>query len=150
MADASYIILVVNITILLIATISTLIYLLSIILVRRFHTTTNILTGNVCLASIVCSLFWIVFIVLSGFYSTILIQSTFWCIFSSYFQVMVNCLIVHSFAMITINRFLTITYPNKRFFKRQAWSFILSITQWIVAIILPLPHLILSVQVSAN
>jgi hypothetical protein len=150
MTDAFRIILVVNVVLLLIGTILTLIYLLPIILIRRFHTTTNILTGNVCLVTAICCLFWIMFNVISGFYPTLLISSTFSCILESYCQVMINCLVVYSFAIITINRYLTIINPNKRFFKRQAWPFISSAVQWIIAIVLPLPLLIRCVPVSTH
>ncbi|CAF1071050.1 unnamed protein product [Adineta steineri] len=44
--------------------------------------------------------------------------------------------------MITINRFLTIKYPNKRFFQRRTWPFISSGIQWIISILIPVPYLI--------
>jgi len=150
MAETFRIILIVNIVLLLIGAILTLCYLLPIVLVRRFHTTNNILTGNVCLVSIICCLFWMAYNVISGFYPSLLIQSTFSYIFSSYFGVLVNGLLVYSLAVITINRFLTIKYPTTRFFKRQAWPFISSVIQWIIAIILPIPLLILCDQVSTS
>jgi len=150
MANTYRILTIVNVILLMIAIISTLIYLVSIILVRRFHTAGNILTGNVCLTSIVCSLFWIIFNVISGFYPMLMIQPAFLFIFSSYFQVLFSCLLVYSIAMVTINRFLTIKYQNKRFFKKQAWPFSSSIVQWIVAIIVPLPLFAFSYQVSPS
>ena len=48
MVDAYEVIYLANVVILLIATVLTIFYLLPIIFVRRFHTATNILTGNVC------------------------------------------------------------------------------------------------------
>jgi hypothetical protein len=79
MVDAYEVIYLANVVILLIVTVLIIIYLLPIILVRRFHTATNILTGNVCLTSIITSLFWIVYNTLSVFYQTVLIQSTAAC-----------------------------------------------------------------------
>jgi len=148
MIDIAYIIVIINIINLTLVAISTLIYLLTIIFVRRFHNSINILTGNVCLISVICALFWIMYNVLSVFYQTILIQSIVWCFISSYFQQLINCLLIYSLTMVTINRFLTINYPNKIFFKTKTWSFVSSIVQWIFAISLCIPHLILSVQVS--
>ncbi|UJR17387.1 hypothetical protein I4U23_004282 [Adineta vaga] len=144
------IICILNIIILLNGTILMLIYLLSIILIRRFHTATNILTGNFCLTGIVCGSYWIVYDVLSSFYSNIIFRSIISCIVTSYLPIMVNCLMIHALAMITFNRFFTVTYPNKKRFKEQTWSFMSIIVQWIVAIILPLPHLILSFQACQN
>jgi len=150
MVDAFRIVLIVNIILLVIAALSTLIYLIPIILIQHFHTAANILTGNVCLACIVCCVFWIISNVISGFYPSLLMKFTISLIFSSYFQLLVNCSVVYSLTIITINRFLTINYPQKRFFKRQAWPFISSVVQWIIAVILPLPHLIIYIQVSTN
>jgi hypothetical protein len=142
--------LIVNISLLLITIILTLIYLFSITFVRRFHTTTNILTGNFCLSGMICCLFWIVFDVLSGFYSTILDKSIISCILTQYSSLIVNCLLVYSLALITIDRFFIVIYPSKRLFKKRSWSFILLGIQWILAIILTLPHLIFSFKVNIN
>jgi hypothetical protein len=146
----THIILIVNTTILLIVIILALIYLSLILLVQRFHTINNILTGNFCLAGIVCCLFWAIYDVLSGFYPTILFNSITACILIQYLSVTVNCLVVYSISMITLNRFLTIIYPNKRFFKRRACALILSAVQWMIATVLPLPYLVLSVQVNIS
>jgi hypothetical protein len=146
----THIILIVNTTILLIVIILALIYLSLILLVQRFHTINNILTGNFCLAGIVCCLFWAIYDVLSGFYPTILFNSITACILIQYLSVTVNGLVVYSISMITLNRFLTIIYPNKGLFKRRAWALILSAVQWMIAIILPLPYIVVSVQVNIS
>jgi hypothetical protein len=142
------IIVIANVTVIVIAAITALIHLLTIILVPRFHTVSNILIGNVLVATIVCAFFWIASGLISDFYPALMLQSTFAYIFSSYSQVMINCILVYSIAMISINRFWTIKYPTKRFFKRRAWPFISLIVQWIAAIILPLPIRFFCFQVS--
>jgi hypothetical protein len=150
MVDAYEVIYLANVVILLIVTVLIIIYLLPIILVRRFHTATNILTGNVCLTSIITALFWVVYNILSVYYPTVLIQSTGACFMSMYFSVLVNCLVIYALTTITINRFFTITYPNKRLFKRPVCSVICSGIQWMVVIVLTLPQLILSFQVNTS
>jgi hypothetical protein len=57
MIDTTRVLLIINIIILLITMILAWIYFLPIILVRRFYTATNILTGNFCLAGIVYCLY---------------------------------------------------------------------------------------------
>jgi len=150
MTKENQLLLIVNISLLLITIILTLIYLLSIILVRRFHTATNILTGSFCLSGMICCLFWVVFDVLSGYYLIILNKSIISCILTPYSSLIVNCSVVYSLAMITIDRFFIVIYPAKRLFKKRSWSFISLGIQWILAIILPLPHLILSWEVNIN
>jgi hypothetical protein len=146
--DAFLIRIIVSIALLSFAALSTLIYLVPIICIQRFHTTNNILTANVCLASFLCCIYWIAFNVMLGFYPLVLFPSTFSFIFSSYIQVLASSWLVHSLAMVTINRFLTIIYPNKRFFKTKAWPYLSSAIQWVIDIILPIPFLILCAQVN--
>jgi hypothetical protein len=148
MVEASYIITMVYVSILLSALILSLIYLLAVILIRRFHTVNNILTGNFCLAGIICGVYWVMDELLSVFNPGFFYQSTVLCTLSGYLPQMVNCLLVYSLVTITINRFFTITYPNKRLFKSQVWCFISIAVQWTVAIVVPIPHLVVYFQVS--
>jgi hypothetical protein len=148
MVEVSYIITMVDISILLLALILMLIYLLAVILIRRFHTVNNILTGNFCLAGIICCVYWVMYYLLSVFNPGILFQSSVLCTLIGYLRVMVNCLLVYSLVTITIIRFFTITYPNKRLFKRQVWCFISLAVQWTVAIVVPIPNFVLSFRVS--
>ena len=150
MSDASRITTIVDIAILVLAVLCILTYLLPIICIRRFHTTNNILTGNVCLTSIICCLYWITRDVILVFYPSLLIPSIFSYIFTSYFETMVNCLLVYSLTTVTENRYLTIIYPNKRFFKKKAWSYLSSGIEWLIAMILPIPFLVLCTQVYIN
>jgi len=147
MVEVSYIITMVYISILLLAIILMLIYLLAIILVRRFHTVNNILTGNLCLTGIICGVYWFMYSLLSVFNPGIFV-STVLCILTGYLPQVVNCLLVYSLVTITIIRFFTITYPNKRLFKSQVWCFISLAVQWTVAIVVPIPNFVLSFRVS--
>jgi hypothetical protein len=150
MVEASYIITMVDISILLLALILMLIYLLAVVLIRRFHTVNNILTANFCLTGIICCVFWVMYYLLSVFNPAIFVQSTVMCTLDGYLRVMVNCLLVYSLVTITIIRFFAITYPNKRLFKRQVWCFISLAVQWTVAIVLPIPHFVLFFKVSVS
>jgi hypothetical protein len=151
MANVSQIFVGVTVTIMMMASILGVIYPLTIILVRRFHTASNILTANVCFVSLLGGTgFYGTLYVLQAFYPTIFMRSTVLHIFSSYSEIVVNCFMIYSMIVVTINRFVAIKYQNKRFFKRLTWSIISSIAQWIIAIILPLPLLILCYEVSLN
>jgi hypothetical protein len=148
MSEIVGIIMVIEIAILLINIVLTWIYILPIIFVRRFHTVTNMLTCNFCLASFICCTHWAVFHILCYFYPTILNGSVSSCTFIPYFQTMVNCLVIYSLAMITVNRFFIVIYPSKGLFKKYTWFFISSTVQWILAIVLPLPYFTLSFKVN--
>jgi hypothetical protein len=148
--DTYQIIIIVNIIILLLAVIPALIYLISIILVQRFHTTNNILTSNVCLATIICCLYWVSSNVAQGFFPSVMLQYAALYFFSSYFETMINCLLVYSLAVVTINRFVAINYPNKIFFRKRAWPFVSSVGHWVGAIILPIPLLVYCIKVNIS
>ncbi len=144
MSEITRIIVLIQIILTLIILVLSWLYALPLIFIRRFHTPTNILTCNVCFVSFLCSLHWILYHIFCGFYPNIVNQSTTSCTIVPYFQTMVNCLVIYALTMITINRYFFVIYPNKRLFKRHTWSFISSIVQWIIAVLLPLPYFTLS------
>jgi len=150
MSEVARFIILVEIIILLIIIVLTWIYGLPIIFIQRFHTTTNILTFNVCFVSFLCSLHWIIYYIFYGFYPSVLDKYTASCPVVPYFQTLVSCLVTYALLMITINRFFLVIYSNKTLFKRHRWSFISIIIQWIVAIILPLPYFMLSFKVNIH
>jgi len=139
-----------NIIILLIFIILALIHLLAIILIERFHNTSNILIDNFCLCSLLCTSFWSPYYILSDFYRKFFNQSKFLTIIIAYFQIFVNYLVVYSLVMITINRYFIVMYSNKRLFKSKRWSFISLVVQWMITIILSVPRLAVSVQINID
>jgi hypothetical protein len=151
MANVTQIFVGVTVSIMMMGTILALPYLFTIILVRRFRTASNILTANVCFVSLFGGVgFYGTLYVIQAFYPTLLLRSTVLHIFSSYSEIVVNCFMIYSMVIVTINRFVAIKYQNKRFFKRLAWSIISSIAEWIISIILPVPLLISCYEVSLN
>jgi len=147
MANINEIMLIINIIILLSINLLTLIQTLPIILIRRFYTAPNILICNFYLCIFLSASIWALYYILSGFYPTVFIKSSFLRNMIPYFQVSFNYLMVHSLVMITINRYFTIIYPNKIFFKTLTWSFISLALQWMVTFILSIPRLFYSIQV---
>jgi hypothetical protein len=151
MADVSQVFVGVTLTIMIMASIIGWLYLSAIILVRRFHTASNLLTANLFIVNFLGGTgFWGTLYVIEAFHPTLLLRPTLLHIFSSYSEIVVNCFTIYSIIAVTINRFLAIKYQNKRFFKRLTWSIISSIAQWIVSIILPLPLLFFCYEVSLN
>lgn len=147
MVDLVQSIVIVDITILIIIEILCWIYLLTIVCVKRFHTTVNILTGNVCLASIFCAFFWIIYYISSTFYQSIFSFNATSCVFGLFLPDLINGFMIYSLVMVTINRFFTLIYPKNLLFKRKMWALICSIIPWIFVSILSIPKIIYSVQV---
>lgn len=123
------------------------IYTLPIIFISRFHTVTNLLTCKLCLVSVFGCIYWGIHTIFDGFYPGTLHKYHLSCLVVPYFQVVVNCLIINAFLMITINRFFQIIYGSKRLFKRRQWLLISFVIHWLVAFILPLPYFALSFKV---
>ena len=137
-----------NLIILLSIVLLCLLYILTIVVNRRFHTAANILTGNVCLTSVVCCVFWSSYNILTIFYPSVIAGSFPACVVTRFLPDYVNCLLIYSLFMITINRFLLLIYPNKPIFKRKAHSFISSAIQWILVPLLCIPQLVFAIQVT--
>jgi hypothetical protein len=150
MVEVSYIIKMVYISTLILALILSLIYLLAVILIRRFHTANNILTANFCLASVIAGVFWVMDNLLTISNPYFFYQTAVRCTLDGYLPEMVNCLLVYSLVTITIIRFFTITYPNKRLFRRQVWCFISIAVHWTVAIVVPIPQFVIAFKVSGS
>ena len=149
MADAAQCLIIIDAILLLSIALLCALYILTIVVNPRLHTTTNILTGNVCLSSIVGCLYWIVFNILTTFYPSVMVGSYSACVVDRCLSDCVNCLISYSLAMITINRFLVILYPNKPAFKRKAYSFFSSAIQLISVVLLCVPQLTFAVLVTS-
>jgi len=138
---------IIDISLLSIAVVISFIYILPIIFVQRFHTTTNILTGNVGISAIVCGVFWIGLNVVRNFYPFLFYQSASSCTCLEYLPVLVNALLIYSFVVVTINRYLTIIYSTKPFFKRRTWAFLSIVVHWFVCFLISIPNLVISIQV---
>jgi hypothetical protein len=148
MVNNSNIILIVNIVVLLILVILGCTYLLTIASISRFHTTGNILTGNFCLTGLICGLYWIVWNSISVVDVSILLHPVIPCAVFELAQVMFNSSAVYALTMISINRFLTLSYPQARLFRRRTCALISCFIQWMIALILPIPELISVIEVN--
>lgn len=150
MVDPVQLIVIIDLVILIIIEILCWIYLLTILFVKRFHTTVNILTGNVCLASILCCLFWIIYYISSTFYRSIFASNGIACILNLFFPEMFNSFVIYTLGMVTINRFFSLIYPNNSLLKRKRWALVCSAMPWIVVLILCTPKIFYAVGVSLS
>lgn len=118
------------------------VYSIPIMFMHRFHHRNNILTLNICIATIFCCIYWFIFYIilrvdLLGTYS-FMIRS---CAFVSIVPVILTLQIPFSFVTVSIHRLCCIQYHNKNFFKTRKWIAICILTQWILGVvsILPIP-----------
>jgi hypothetical protein len=63
------------------------------------------------------------------------------CKFLFYLQTISSCQVSFSLTVLTINRFCTIKYPGKQFFKTKIFVGICIASQWIVTCVISLPFL---------
>mgnify|MGYP002378782919 CR=1 FL=1 len=125
-----------------------LVYTLSIIFVHRFHTHQNILTANTTLVSCICACFYIYVYVVVLYYPTTFNPIQPLCITLQYGTIVINFLVIYSFVTITINRYLSLAYQNKPFFKRKAWVYVCIEMAWSVSFLFSIPRLVTSFQVN--
>jgi len=150
MLNATDIIIIAEIILQLMCIILGLMYIIPIIFVRRFQSPPNILTGNVCLAIVLnCSVI-VVYNIVIVCYPSIWNPYTITCYLYTYLPGSANFLTVYALAMISINRFFVVLYPQKSLFKKISWSFISAGIHWMVVFILPLPRIASVVQVNIS
>ncbi len=138
MVDISRIFALLKITVFGISILLALIYSLPILLLRRFHHRLNILTVNICLAMVVTSIYYMAYFIMQEYYIEDLFTEKI-CAFLFYLQTISNCQLPFSFTVLTINRFCSIIYPRKAFFKTKKFVVICVTSQWIAACVLSLP-----------
>ncbi|CAF1432701.1 unnamed protein product [Adineta steineri] len=118
-----------------------LIYMIPILFIRRFHQHNNILTLNVCLASICCCLSWLPFRALPFMeYPLDFIQST--GIYLYITQTIFTIQVPFSFVATSIHRYCSIVYHTKSFFRTKRWIILCIGCQWLFAFILIIPNLV--------
>ncbi|CAF1160428.1 unnamed protein product [Adineta ricciae] len=98
-------------------------------------------TLNVCLAIIVCALYWMIYYIMLEF-NPLKLFSVNTCGFLSYAQVLCTFQVSLAFTVVSIHRLCLIAYPTKLFFKTKRWATICVLSQWCVGVVLSLPILI--------
>lgn len=134
MIDVSFISFIILLIIFTIDAFITFVYTFSIIFVRQFHTTHNILLGNLSCISFISACYFIFYSIEFYLYPTTWYRNKSFCFILSYCPLVLQILIVYSFVTITINRYLIIVYSNKPFFKQRRWALISLLTHWFVSI----------------
>ncbi|CAF3703004.1 unnamed protein product [Adineta steineri] len=118
-----------------------LIYIIPIIFIRRFHQHNNILTLNVCLASICCCLSWLPVYTLPFMeYPLDFLRST-W-IYMDILQTIFTIQVPFSLVATSIHRYCSIVYHTETFFKTKRWIILCIGCQWLLAFILIIPNLV--------
>lgn len=142
-----YILGIVQVAVLLSSELLLLIYLVPLICIRRFHTVYNIVTGNFCLASMLCAAFYAFFKLVVVVNPKLFYQNLYFAVIIEYLQILVICLMVYALVAIAVNRCCKILRPTKRLFRRLIWSLLLVAIQWFVCFLLPAPALVNGIQV---
>ena len=128
----------IKISLFLLIIVGNIIYSIPIIFVRRLHIRYNILTLNVCLASMSCAIYWLIFSTMGEFNSRLLYREN-TCQFLLYMQLMVVFQASYSIVLISVNQLCDIVYHTKRFFITNKWLIICLASQWIAGSILSIP-----------
>lgn len=139
----------IKVAILFVIFLASCIYAIPLSIVRRFHNPIHLLTLNVCITSSICSMFWIVYFIMSTFYVRLLWTEKS-CLLILYLQTVVNCQVLYSLCVVSLNRLCTILYPNKLLFRSKLWVMICIVVQWTIGVLLPLPSFNSSLQVQST
>ena len=130
--------------------ISALLYILLICSIPRFHSTMNAITVSYSLAALSFAVFYLCYFGLTfrdDYFTVISIRG---CIVLNYSLPLVNGCVIYSLGVVSFNRLCMIVFHNKRIFKTGRWVAMCIASQWILAAIVSLPHLLIDQVVSSQ
>ena len=113
-------------------------YLLPIVFIDRFRNFNNIFTLNLCLATIVCNLYWLIHYILLKFYPTYMFMKPI-CFLLLYFELMCTLQVPLAFLAVSVHRLCAIVYHTRPFFRRKQWILLCVTIQWMSGILLSIP-----------
>ena len=113
-------------------------YLLPILIIRRFHSINNIFTVNVSIAVISCNMYWLFRLISQTFFPH-LDKDVHTDLIFNYFSMMWNIQVPLSCLEVAVHRLCSIVYQTNGFFKKKQWAMICIGCQWIIGILSPLP-----------
>lgn len=114
-------------------------YTLTIIVTPRFRHTNNFLTVNLCIGAILASIYWIYFYV-SWLYYPENFLTPYTCFVFNYFEMMTTIQIPLAAIVVSIYRLCRVAHHQKRIFRKKTFITICVISQWLVAILVPIPR----------
>jgi hypothetical protein len=114
------------------------VYSLPIIFIPRFRIRYNILTLNLCLATLCCVLCWCVYETIAQFNTKLLFRDS-TCGFLLYMVMMCLCQASFSNLNISVIQLCDIVYHRNQFFRTNRWLVICIGIQWSASIILSVP-----------
>ncbi|CAF0720852.1 unnamed protein product [Adineta ricciae] len=129
-----------QVTILVLASLLSIIYLIPIILIRRFHTINNVFTANLSIAAFCCSTYWLIYFVLYLFYTNVLSGNTI-CAILGYFEMMCTLQMPLAIVATSIHRLLSITYSKRSTLSTKRRAIMCISGHWLACIVLPLPRI---------
>jgi hypothetical protein len=141
MADVTFIIWLLQVSLLAINIILAVAYSIPILLLRQFHHRLNIFTVNVSMAIICVCLFWFVSDMITHF-NIRQLYNVKTCPLLAYAQMMCTIQLPLALVVVSIHRLCSVVYHTKVFFKRKQWIVMCVTCQWLVGIVVSLPILI--------
>jgi hypothetical protein len=117
-----------------------LIYSLPIICIRRFHQHNNVLTLNICLATILCCFSWLIMNAAIAFDNLDEVSKISGILQIA--QIIFTVQIPLSFVVVALHRYCSIVYHTNIFFKTKQWIMLCIGSQWMIGIILSIPNLV--------
>ena len=147
MADISYIMTIVKVSLFSLILFLAFIYSIPIVIIPRFRHRYNIFILNACLAIIGTCAYFIVYFAMIYFDIGRLFASQ-WCIILFYAYNIASVQIPFAFVCYSVHRYCSIIYHTKAFFKTKRWAAICIASQWIAEFALSLPFILRNRPVS--
>ena len=116
----------------------------TILFIKKFHTSANIVLLNVVIWYLLLDIATIAFVILSSFFPFIYSNL---CIISAYLWNIPVCGVTYSLMVMSVSQLCRVLYPRRLLFRKKKWILICCGIQWILAILLPIPLITSSPEV---
>lgn len=140
MADLSLIMSLLQIITYAVTLVFALICSIIMMLVRRFYHLNNAFILNICLASICCNLYFIIFFAMSQFdIEHLYVERSCLVLFFAYMVCPLQ--VPLAFMAFSIHRLCLVVYHTNRFFRQKRWAAACIAMQWLLGFLLAVPYL---------
>ncbi|CAF0981780.1 unnamed protein product [Adineta ricciae] len=126
-----------------------LVYLLTILLIPRFHNSNNFFIVNICFSTLVTSVYFMIFY--TSYYITSRdIFTLNGCVRLYYIFNIASVAIPFAFVAFSVHRYCSIKYLNESLFQTKKWTATCIITQWVAVLMISLPSVFQKTDVCVN
>lgn len=138
MANFSFIVAILTISLHAVDIFSILIYCVLMISISGFRKLTNLFALNIAISILLTNIYLMVYFTMFIYdFESLFVKNT--CALVLYMGMMSKCQATYSIILFAIHRFCLVTFPMKHFFKTTRWTILAVSVQWSISFLISIP-----------